>query len=115
LNPEQRCGMSMSPRNGCASRELLDLFLAVNFGRIENLAFRQGLPVFDPPPRVIYTVKLCGKVGPNHDLPIARLAEHPRVKELFRQLAIAKNGIVRRLLIQNGLPDLMDIEPEDDS
>lgn len=111
LNPEQRCGVSMSSWNGCGtSRELLELFLAVNFGRIENLVFRQGLPVFDPPPRVIYTVKLCGKLGPNHDLPVARLAEHPRVKELFRQLAIAKNGVVRRLVIQDGIPELLEME-----
>ena len=96
-----------------ACRRLIRLFLAINFGRIEDLAFRKGEPVFDPPPRLIYTVKLSGKNGPRDDLAVADLARHPRVVALFEQLALRGSGIIRKLTIQDGIPDLMDIEPED--
>ena len=86
---------------------------SVNFGRIEDLVFRLGEPVFDPAPRLIYTVKLSGKNGPRDDVTVADLARYPKVVALFEQLALRGSGIIRKLTIQDAIPDLMDIEPED--
>ena len=43
---------------------LVELMQNINFGRIENLTVRAGMPVFAPPPRVVREVKFGGENGP---------------------------------------------------
>jgi len=60
---------------------------------------------------VIVTIKLCKDDGRRRLL--AKIASHERTIALRQQLARWRNGILRRLTVNDGIPDVVDIEPED--
>ncbi len=92
---------------------LLELWLKKRYGRLEGLVFRDGEPLRRPRPRLIQTVKLGGRNGPRSDVSVSELASHPKVLQFFDHLSAFRNGTIRRLTFQDGLPDMVDIEPED--
>ena len=91
---------------------LVARMLEVRFGRIEGLHFRKGIPQKHPMPKSILTVKTGGKNGPRGDLSVEQLSQHPKVLAFFEHLKEAGNGVVVRAVIQDCLPEVIDIEPE---
>ena len=92
-----------------ARRRLLDLMRELWFGRIQQFAVRNGEPILDPPPRVLYT-KRFGKdatpgVTPNADCALKR-----EVVDLLATLDEVQHGFVTELVVQHGLPTVMTVE-----
>lgn len=92
-----------------ARRRLLDLMQNVYFGRIENLAIRDGEPVFDPEPVIIRQIRLGGENTapaqfrkPDFDL-------KAQAEELFVHLHDLGNGLLASLEIRHGLPFQMEV------
>ncbi len=90
------------------ARRLVEMMHAVHFGGIEGLSVHDGLPVFDPAPRIVRHIKLGADNAPR-----AREADFELkapVRDLFRHLAEVRNGFVRSLEIRHGLPVNMLLE-----
>ena len=87
-----------------ARKRLIELAQRVNFGRIENLCVREGEPVFDPPPRVIRSVKLGGDNGLRREASKEDFSIKAKVIELFDILDQIGNGVIERIDIAEGLP-----------
>ena len=81
------------------------------YGQFHGLPFRDGDPVLIPRPRFIVTIKLGKADGPIR--PSTEIANHDRTISLRRQLARWRNGTMRRLTVNDGIPDVVDIEPDD--
>ena len=88
---------------------LLRIMQEVNFGRIENLTVEEGVPVFEPPPELVFTVKLEGRNGSSPETDLTDFALKTQVRELFAQLEALRNGVVQCLEIKHGLPFIMTI------
>lgn len=91
-----------------SARRLLDMMHAVHFGSIEGLTVRDGLPVFEPAPRLVRHIKLGADNAPRERA--ADFELKAPVRDLFRHLAEARNGFVRSLEIRHGLPVNMLLE-----
>jgi hypothetical protein len=92
-----------------ARRRLLEAHQRVNFGEIRGLRIHNGEPVFDPPPRLIYTIKLGGDNGPRPELEVNDFALKATVIELFWQLDRIGDGVIDRIEVRHGLPFLMTV------
>jgi hypothetical protein len=77
---------------------------ALNFGRVENLAVRNGQPVLDPMPRVVEEIKFGGDNGPRPEHDRADFQLKAQVVELFHQLDRLGSGSVEVLEVKHGLP-----------
>jgi hypothetical protein len=87
-----------------ARQRLVQVMQDLNFGRIEGLLLRHGEPVFEPPPRLIQTIKLGGDNGPRPELQRADFALKSQVVELFNHFADLADGSIEVLEVQHGLP-----------
>jgi len=92
--------MDLSP----ARRRLVELMQRLNFGRLEGLRVRNGEPFFDPPPRVIRSVKLGGDNGLRREASKEDFSIKAKVIELFDILDQIGNGVIERIDIAEGLP-----------
>ena len=81
------------------------------YGQFHGLPFQDGEPILVPKPKVIITIKLGKDDGPLR--PLAEITSHERAVNLRRKLARWRNGTLRRLTVNDGIPDVVDIEPED--
>lgn len=77
-------------------QRLVEKMQRLNFGHIENLHVRNGEPLFDPPPRVIRSVKLGGDNGPRHEATKDDFPIQDEVIELFNILDQIGDGVVER-------------------
>ena len=93
-------------------KRLVEWWIRINYGRMEGLTFRDGRPILDPKPGEVHTIKLGGKNGPRVGISVDELIHHPRVVGFFQQLSVYGNGVVRRVTLQEGIPDMIDIEPK---
>lgn len=97
-------------------RRLVDLLGHVHFGRVTDLTVRDGEPQFDPPPRVVRTLKISS--GRNDPRPEA---SHPdyllrdQVVELLAHLDRLGDGVVHRLEVAHGLPLLLEVQGDADA
>lgn len=90
-------------------RRLVNLMHRMNFGTIEDLAVRDGEPHFDPPPRVLRARKFgAGSTSPEPDGSLFTLKAP--VAELLSELEAMRDGTVRTLEVQHGLPFRMIVE-----
>jgi hypothetical protein len=98
--------LSLSPRR----RRLVDLMRFVTFGRIENLAFRDGEPAFEFAPIVVRTIK--AGAGRNAIRPTRKenFLLKDAVTELLDHMAKVGNGTVRKIEIGHGLPLNFEVE-----
>lgn len=88
-----------------ARRRLVNLFLRINFGRIEDLIVRDGEPVFDPATRVIREVKMAGgDNGMRSELLDDNYALRPQHLELMRVLDEVRDGTIPKLECKHGVP-----------
>ena len=86
------------------SQHLLELMQSINFGRIENLPVRNGLPVFNPSPRIVREIKFGGENGPRPERSASNFAIKAQVNEFFDQLVRLGHGTIEVLEIKHGLP-----------
>ena len=93
-----------------ASKRLLEEMQRINFGRIENLVVRDGLPVFTPAPRIVREMKFPGENGPRPELNAPDFALKNQAREFFEQLAAIKNTVIECLEIHHGIPFRMTFE-----
>ena len=93
-----------------ARRTLLQLMQRIHFGRIENLAVRDGQPVFDPCPRIIREVKFAAENGPHPQRGSVDFLLKKQVVELFEHFDRNPDGVIERLEIKHGLPFHMLVE-----
>lgn len=76
-------------------QNLVRLMQQIGFGRIENLCVQDGLPVFDPPPRVVEDVKFTADNGPRQQLVYGEFVLKQSVIDLVAQFARVRNGVSR--------------------
>lgn len=93
-----------------AARQLVEEMQRINFGRVEHLAFRDGLPVFEPAPRVVLDIKLGSENGARREADLPDFELKAEVVDLFRHLAVLGDGLVESLEIRGGLPCRMQVE-----
>lgn len=91
-------------------RELVKMMQSMNFGRIEGLVVRNGDPVFDPYPIVLWNIKLCAENGPRREMDKEDFTLKAQVFELFAYFKKIGNGVIRSLEVKNGLPFRITIE-----
>jgi hypothetical protein len=95
-----------------ARQRLVRLMQQVNFGRIENLLFMRGEPVFKPAPRTIQAIKLGGDHGPRQEAALREFRLAAEVIEMLGRLNQLGDGRIERLDVRHGLPFFMEIEQE---
>lgn len=89
---------------------LVELLQRINFGRVERLLVRSGVPVFEPPPRVIQKLKMGGDnaARPEADLQDFFL-KRPTI-EMLQAIADLGDGEVLAIEVKHGLPFAIEIE-----
>ena len=91
---------------------LVEWMQRMYYGRIEGLRVRGGLPVCDPPPRVVREVKLDGERGPHPMIEREDFVLKAEVQELFAQMERMGDGVILVIEVRNGLPVRMVFEEE---
>jgi hypothetical protein len=76
----------------------------LNFGRIEQLQVRDGLPVLNPPPRVIREHKFGGDNQPRPELDHGDFPLKRQVIELLDTMTRLRTGLIEVLEVKHGLP-----------
>lgn len=105
--------MNQSITKSClspAQTHLVELLQRLNFGRVEALRVSAGKPVFDPPPRVIQTVKLGSDNGPRPELTCGDFRLKHQIIEMLEIISGLGEGEVRAMDVRYGLPYCMEIE-----
>ena len=93
-----------------AQRRLVKLMLDLNFGQIEILRVVDGEPCFDPPPRIVREF-VFGKDDACHPcIGKKDFVLKKQVMDLLEQIGKVKNGKIRSLSVQDGLPVRMKLE-----
>ena len=90
---------SLDPGRRCT----VEIIEALGFGLIEGLSIRDGLPCFEPEPRIVQTIKLAPIPGQQLGLSSADLTLKKDFEILFDQLARLRNGVVE-IEVQHSLP-----------
>jgi len=93
-----------------AQTQLVELFQAVNFGRVEALQVSQGQPTFDPPPKVIQKLKFGGENGPRAEIGYGDFRLKHGVVELLELISGMEQGEIRSIEIRFGLPCTVELE-----
>ncbi len=93
-----------------AQVELVELMQHLDFGIVEGLVIRDGLPVLDPRPRIVRDVKFGAGNGRRDEAGLTDFALKSNVQELMNTFACLGNATVHRLEIKHGLPFRMQVE-----
>jgi len=93
-----------------AQAELVELMQQLDFGNVEGLVIRNGLPVLKPRPRLIRDVKFGAGNGRRSETGLTDFALKSSVQELMETFGSLGNATVRRLEIKHGLPFRMQVE-----
>jgi hypothetical protein len=84
-------------------RRIVGIIEAMGFGVIERLSIRDGLPCYDPEPRIVQTIKLASGPAREPDRSCADLTLKKEFEELFDQLTRLGNAVVD-IEVQHSLP-----------
>jgi hypothetical protein len=95
-----------------ARQRLVELLGSVHFGRLESLRVHGSEPVFDPPPRVIRTLKIPGNNQPRPQAEATDFALKASVIELLNHLNRIGDGVIDRIEVAHGLPLLLEISED---
>ena len=90
--------------------ELVGLMQKLDFGIIEGLVIRDGLPVLKPRPSVVRDVKFGAGNGRRSEAGLTDFVLKANVQELMDTFASLGNATVRRLEVKHGLPFRMQVE-----
>ncbi len=85
-------------------KQLVETMQRLNFGCIEDLAIRDGEPIFHPEVKIIQDIKLGGENGPRPELQHSDFELKSQVVELFARLKEIGNGSIQALEVKAGLP-----------
>jgi hypothetical protein len=83
--------------------QLVEIISVLGFGVIERLSIRDGLPCFDPDPRIIQAIKLGPEPEPKPNHNNADLTLKKEFESLFEQLSRLRDGIVD-IEVRHGAP-----------
>ncbi len=97
---------------GPSCRRLLEMMQEVNHARIEGLHVRDGRPVLTPAPKVIRKVRMRGEHGPRPEAMKDDFILKEAQVNFFKHLRRIRNGVVRSVEVQDGLPLSMEVETE---
>ena len=89
---------------------LVRMCQTVNYGQIKVLFFRDGEPLYEPPPVVVIDAKLYRDDGPRPELGLADFELRDDVRRLMARLDHAKNGMIQRIEVRAGLPHRVVVE-----
>jgi len=89
---------------------LVALMREHQFGRIENLQIKRGLPVPDPSVRITRVTRLGGGNGGVPELEVADFALKRSVIDLLDELTRVGDGTRVRIEFRRGLPCLLETE-----
>jgi hypothetical protein len=110
-NQEHVCPPDLTHRQLSAGRQqLVTLVHGIHFGRIERLTVRAAEPIFEPPPRVIRTIKVGGSNQPRSMNGPSNFALRQEWVEFFDHLDVLQCGVVLVIEIMHGLPTLFEVE-----
>ena len=112
-NPSQGSSPSSFTTKGAlpaAYRRLLETMQRLNFGKIEDLEIRGGLPVLQPPPRIVRDVKIGAENSARPELEKEDFLLRAPVIEFFEHLSQLGNGRVALIEIRHGHPFRLLIE-----
>lgn len=82
-------------------RRIVEIVEAVEFGLIERLCVRGGLPCYEPEPAIFQTIKLGLKSDRQPDRDLAELKQE--FESLFDQLSRLRDGVVD-IEVRHSLP-----------
>lgn len=83
--------------------QTVEIIEALGFGVIVGLSIRDGLPCFDPEPRIAQTIKLASGPGRQPDRSRADLTLQKEFEDLFDELNQVRDGVVD-IEVQHSLP-----------
>jgi hypothetical protein len=89
---------------------LIELLQSLNFGRVEALHVRNGVPVFEPRPRVIQTLKMGGHNAPREEVSLKDFWLKEPVIDLLQTIAKIGEGEVITITVMHGLPQIVEIQ-----
>lgn len=84
--------------------KLRNLMQELNFGWIENLFIRNGEPVLNPPPVLVYDIKLGSEHGNGSGCTDKSARLKPQEQELIARFRRIDNGTVECIEVKHGLP-----------
>jgi hypothetical protein len=93
-----------------AQRHLVALLQWINFGRVEHLNVRGGEPLFDPPPRVIQTLKMGADNSRRRETTLPDFWLKQEVIEMLKLITNLGDGEVLVIEVQHGLPFALEVE-----
>jgi hypothetical protein len=86
-----------------AQLQSVEIIEALGFGCIEHLWIRDGLPCYEPRPRIVQTVKLDSEPARKPDDGHADMTLKKEFESLFDQLRQLPDGVVD-IEVRHGLP-----------
>jgi hypothetical protein len=93
-----------------AQQRLVALMQEINFGRIEARVFRDGEPLLEPRPPIVDSFKAGGEKGSRLEAGSTDFVLKQGVVDLFECLHRHGVGVVRIIVVANGLPHRLEIE-----
>jgi hypothetical protein len=75
-------------------RRIVDIIEALGFGVIERLTIRDGLPCYEPEPRIVQAIKLASAPERRADRSCGDLTLKAEFEYLFDQLTRLRDGLV---------------------
>lgn len=91
-------------------QRLVELMQQINFGRIEDLLVRNGVPVFNPPPRVIRKLKVGADNSPRPEYEFDDFLLRQQTEELLSAIEQMGDGEVLVIDVRHGLPFSLEVE-----
>ena len=93
---------------------LVELLQRINFGRVEALQVRGGMPVFEPPPRIVQRLKMGADNAPRPEARLADFLLKRQTVELLEVIAKLGEGEVSTIEIHHGLALMVELERQPD-
>src|SRR5262245_23490686 len=87
-----------------AQSRLVALLQQLNFGRVERLRVRDGMPVFEPPPRVIKKLKPGGDNSARPEVDLHDFFLKQPTIDLLKAISDLREGEVLAIECRFGLP-----------
>ena len=87
-----------------ARQALVRLCQEMNYGSIENLEIRDCEPMFNPPPTVVWDVKLDSEESARPETALPDFIVSKEILRLIRHLDEIKLGKFRRVEVRAGIP-----------
>ncbi|HUA82649.1 MAG TPA: hypothetical protein VMB85_02245 [Bryobacteraceae bacterium] len=91
-------------------QRLVEMLQGLDFGRIEELLIRDGKPVFDPPPRVVETLKMKRENRAREEASLREFSLKQSVVRLFLVMRQIGDGKILLIQVRHGLPVTVEIE-----